>query len=304
MADYTTTGLLAAVRRYGQLPSYDEGAATTLLALLNAEQLTYLTKQLEATREEYRTATLDITLTASRLTYPVPTRAIASGIVMLQVVDAAGSEWGLHELRPYDFRGNNIWTSPCKRFYLKRNEVVFYAQPPTGTLRVWYPLRFSELVAVDAASANYATISSITVATKTVVVDHSLGLTSYDFVQANPQFDALALDEAATGTTTLVFTNELPAALAVGDYVCKPGRAPVCTAPLELHSLLCMHVAHVAQLMKGDPKAGATKQLRDETAKDVLTLLEPRPKRARPIINFAAPGWRRWAGWAAPGRGE
>lgn len=306
MATYTTTALLNAVRRYGQLPTYQEGATATLLALLNSEQLTYLTKQLEATREEYRTATLDVTLVAGQLEYQLPWRAVTAGLQFLQVVESGGAYWNLWELRPRDLSNYGPVASPCRRFYLKQNTIVFYGQPPTGTLRVWYPLRLSELIEATEGAGTFRTISTLNTSTKTLtlsgVFTNASGLC--DLVQARPQFSQLAMDASFTGsgTSTLVFANSLPAGLAVGDYVTQPDVTPVCNAPWELHSLLAQHVAYVAQLMKGDPKAAVTKQLRDDTARDVLALLQPRPDRVRSVVNRQAPGFSRW-GWGGIYRG-
>lgn len=294
---YTADQLVTDARAYAQLPSFDEGASAMLLRLLNTEQLTYLAKQLEATREEYRTATLDVTLTAGVLTYPIPTRAIAAGLKMLQVVDSAGNLWGLWELRPQDWPQSGVWPSPCQRFYLQGNFVRFYASPPTGTLRVTYPLRMSELV-LSTDTTNVRTISTINTSTKTLTLSgaftNAAGLA--DLVRATPHFDILAMDASFTGsgTSTLVFASTLPTGLAVGDYVCIPGKSPVCQAPLELHSLLSQHVAYVTLQAKGDPKAPAMEKLRDSTAANITTLLQPRPQRPRSTINYQAPGFYRW----------
>ena len=299
MADYTSTQLLADAREYAMLPTYDEGASARMLRRFNTEQLTYLTKQLQKVREDYRTATLDITLVASRLTYPIPTRAIAAGLQMLQVVDSAGTSWGLWELRPRDWPAGGTWVSPCRRFYLQGNFITFYAAPPTGTLRVSYPLRLSELV-LPTDTANVRTISTINTGTKVLTLSgtftNAAGLC--DLVRATPHFDILGMDSSftGTGTSTLTFAATLPTGLAVGDYVCIPGKSPVCQAPLELHSLLAQHVAYVTLQAKGDPKAATLEKLRDDTASSVLTLLAPRPERPRSIQNYSAPGWHRWAG--------
>lgn len=300
MADgYTTSGLIAKVRRAGMLPTYAEGADDMLLAFLNDAQLTYVAQQLERTREEYRTTTLDITLSPGVLSYPIPTRAIAAGLKMLQVVDAAGSVWGLWEMRPQDWPASGgVWVSPCRRWYLQGNNIRFYAEPPAGTLRVTYPLRMSELV-LPTDTTNVRTISTINTGTKTLTLSGTFTNASglCDLVKATPHFDILSMDATftGTGTATLVFADTLPT-LAVGDYVCSPDKSPVCQAPLELHSLLALHVAFVALQAKGDAKASSLAQLRDDTAARVLMLLEPRPSRVRSVINYSAPGFRNWRG--------
>lgn len=298
---YTADQLITDARNYATLPTYDEGADARLLRLLNTEQWTYLTQQLERTREEYRTATLSVSVVSGQLTYALPTRAVAAGLKMIQAVDTAGNRWGMWELRPQDWATNGIWTSPCRRFYIYGNFINFYSDPPAGTLLLTYPLRLSELV-LSTDTANVRTISTINTGTKTLTLSGTFTNASgiCDLVRATPHFDILGMDSAFTGsgTSTLVFTNTLPTGLAVGDYVCTPGKSPVCQAPLELHSLLAQHVAWVTLMAKGDPKAAAAQMLRDDTAKRVLTLLQPRPQRQRSIINYNAPGWvGPWGGW-------
>lgn len=294
---YTSEQLIADARRFATLPSFDEGAEANLLRLLNTEQWTYLAKQLESTREEYRTTTLDMTVTAGQRSYALPPRAIAAGLKMLQVVASDGTVWGMWELRPEDFPQGGPWVSPCQRFYLQGNTVRLYADPPAGTLRVTYPLRLSELV-LASDSANTRAITVINTSTKTVALagtfTNAAGLC--DIVKGTPHFDILSMEASFTGsgTSTLVFANTLPTGLAVGDYICTPGKSPVCQAPLELHSLLAQHVAYVVLQAKADPRAMALRDLRDNTARDVLALLQPRPQRSRSVVNYAAPGFGRW----------
>ncbi len=221
---------------------------------------------------------------------------------MVSAVDAAGNTWLLTELRPRDWTWPGIWVAPGRQFYLERNTLVFYSAPPAGSLLLRYPLRLSELV-LPTDTANVRTISTINTGTKTLTLSgtftNAAGLC--DFVQARPQFDLLSMDAAfsGSGTSTLIFTADLPDGLAVGDYVCTPKKSPVCLAPLELHEVLAQHVAWVTLVAKGDPKAQALSDLRDDTKKRVLGLLEPRPSKPRSVINRNAPGWNRFGsyGW-------
>lgn len=302
MADYTATELVAKVRRYAFLPTYDEGATTYLLALLNDAQLDFLQPLLESTREEFRTAVASQTVTAGRTSYLIPARAIAAGVMMLEAVDSNGNVWLMNELRPQDWPPVGVIQYPNGPFYLEQNSIKFYAQPPTGTLRIRFPRRLSELV-VTAASTSYRTISTIDTATKTVTLSGAISGGSFDLVQANPQFDTLAVEATATGggTSTLVFTDTLPTGLAVSDYVCVPGVAPVCLAPLECHALLCQYVAWVTLQAKGDAKAPSLLAVVEATKRRVLEVLQPRPSKSRPVINYAAPGFLNWTGYGTRG---
>lgn len=300
--DFTSSGLIELARDYAFLPDFDEGDDTRLLRLLNRGQLSYLQGILESADSSFRYAQLTIPVVSGQLEYSIPARAIASGIEMIEAVDSGGNTWLMTELRPRDWTWPGVWVAPGRQFYLQRNTIVFYAAPPAGSLLLRYPLRLSELV-LPTDTANVRLVSTINTTTKTLTLSGNFTNASgiCDLVQANPQFDLLAMDASfsGSGTSTLVFSDDLPDGLAVGDYVCTPKTSPVCLAPLEMHELLAIHVAYQTLAAKGDPKAQATEALRDDSKKRVQALLEPRPSKPRAIKNLNAPGWGRWGayGW-------
>jgi len=304
VADYTAAGLIEKVRRYAFLPDYDEGSDERLLALLNDAQLDYLQPLLESTREEFRTMNLEFPVLPDTLEYELPARSIAAGMMMLEAVDQQGNVWLMVELRPQDWPPVGLIQYPNGPFYVERNVIKFYVQPPQGTLRIRFPVRLSELV-LTASASTYRTISTINFNTDTVTLSgaftNSDGLC--DLVASRPLFSVYAMDATFTGsgTSTLVFPDGLPADLAVGDYVCQPDTSPVCVAPLECHSLLAQYVAWVTLQAKGDSKAEALLQVTEQTKRRVLSLLEPRPSKPRPVINYAAPGFLRWTGYGTRG---
>lgn len=289
------------------LPTYDEGADARLLSLMNYGQLDYLQGVLQSAGDTYRLATHSIDIEDGVLSYAVPRRAMASGIELIQFQDDGGLVWLAMELRPRDWSWGGMFIAPGRQFYLKGNSICFYAQPAAGSILVYYPRRLSELV-LPTDTTNVRTISTIDTGAKTLTLSgdftNSAGIC--DLIQAQPQFSQLSIDAEFTGsgTSTLVFTDDLPSGIAVGDYVCIPSTSPVCLAPLEMHGLLAQHVAYVTLQAKGDSKAQATQALRDDTRRRVLSLLEPRPSKPRAIINRNAPGFSgplgtgwNWRGW-------
>ncbi len=300
-ADYkaTVADLLTAVRDFYTLPTYDEGSDARLLRVLNREQLGYLQKKLIAARAEYRDATYAITVVSGQLAYDIPTRAIASGLTMIQAVDVSGNQWLMVEVRPTDApnRLGPVWVAPGRQFYLQRNQIIFYSAPPAGTILVRYPMRLAQLV----PDGSFATVASITNSTQ-VVFTGTLATGQTDVIAAVPQFDTLAMDKAVTvSSTTATFTAGVPDRLAVGSYLCAADTSPVCQAPLELHPLLCCRASYVTLKSKGDPFAKDAKEQLDEMAADAAALLAPRPGKPRSDVNYAGPGWRN--GWASGWRG-
>lgn len=291
MADYTSDGLLTAVRDYCQLPTWDEGTSAQLLRLLNREQLLYLTALIQGARKEFRTSTTTVSLSASRTAYQIPARAIASGLKMIQATDSAGNSWMLYQVPAEDVPWPYSWQSPCGQFYIQGNRIVFYSAPTLySSLLISFPRRMSELV-LSTDTTNARAITQINTSTKTVTMAGSIAGSTFDLVQANPQFDLLSADAAGTPAgSTVVFTDALPNDLAVGDYCCVPQKAPVCMAPYELHAVLALRVAYVTLKAKGDPAAEAIKAELAECQVNAMKLLEPRPEKVRALKNPNAPG--------------
>ncbi len=296
----TSAELIVAVRDSATLPSFDEGSDARLLRMLNREQGLWLAKLLTATREEYRTTQLDITVVDGQLRYDIPTRAIASGLKMIQARDTGGSIWLMTELRPSDIPWLlQQWVSPCRQFYLERNQIVFYAQPPSGVITVFYPLRMNDLVA-SAGACTVATLASPT----TITLTNPPASGTYDFIQSSPQYDTLAMDAAVSvsGSTGTIAAG-VPSRVIAGCYMSLAGTTPVCQAPQELHSLLALRVAYVTLMAKGDPQAPALRDQLKESTDAVRALLEPRPSKPRSVINYNGPGWNmgRGFGWRGSG---
>lgn len=295
---YTDT-LLTAVRDYAGAASNEEDAADArLIRLINREQELRLSALLARAKGNYRLATLDYTVT-SGTTYAIPTRAIAAGIRQIEAVDASGNVWMLYEY-PDDQRSRG-WPRNG-HWHFSGNNLVFYAVPPAGTLRITYYRRMSELVKV--ATVGVVTTISVgavlgTIAVTPPVPVFAAGATNYDFVKATPHFDILAMDKSATYSAgVLTFApSDVPSGLAVGDHICLAGQTAYCQAPLELHPVLAQLAVVKWLESKADPRLGDARDVLRELEASALTLLEPRTENGDDILfNPNAPGWaaRRW----------
>lgn len=295
----TADAILTAIRDFsGAASSQEDAADTRLLRLINREQELRLTAILAKTKGKHRQATLNYTVSSST-TYAIPSRAIAAGIRQVEAVDAANNVWMLYEF-PDDQRSRG-WPRNG-HWYFEGNNLIFYAVPPAGTLRITYNRRLSQLVQL----ADVGVITSINTGTGVVAISPvptGFGTTAanYDFVKATPHFDILAMDKSATRSSgNMTFSaSDLPSGLAVGDHVCLAGQSAYCQAPLELHSVLAQLAVVKWLKSKGDPRlAEETADLRD-MVKEALELLEPRGESGDDdvLFNPYAPGWvtRRWA---------
>lgn len=291
----TADELVTAARDFANASANAEDSTTAqLLRALNREQTLYLTTLLEKAKGQHRQAKLDITVT-SALRYPIPTRAIAAGIKMVEGVDAAGLTWMLYNFNDDENARYGHFVARNGHFYVEGNELVFYQAPPTGTLRVTYSRRMSTLVQV--ADVGVITgISSGTITISAAPSDFATAAANYDFVRSTPHFDILAMDKSATrSATTMTFTAaDVPSGLSVGDYVCQAGESAVCQAPLELHTVLALRAAFVWTRAKNDPLASELKEDLKEAAAHAATLIEPRIEQEGPLVNPYAPGFARF----------
>lgn len=274
--DYTTTGLLASIRRRASLPSATtSGTADSDLILFADEALTEeIVPLIMSVREEYFVAVDDTTLTASTTSFRIPYRAIGRKLREISIVS-----------------GNNVITdvprystddlqSASFGFYIQGDKVMLVNTSGSiaGTWRMHYYRTPSKLVAIGAA----AVISAINTTTKVVTVlgvpSNMSSSTMFDFVRADPGFDCLAIDQTASiASTNLTFTSALPAELAVGDYVTLPGESPIPQIPPELHNLLAQSVAvKVMEAMGDNNGVGMAKSKLDEMRRQALILIEER----------------------------
>lgn len=299
MLDFTVDALLEAAREDAELPEWeDDEAPARLLATMNRLQRLQLAALLQKAKEQHRHATLDLDIEEGELRYDLPERAVAAGIVQAHLIDDSGELIETLTVFPASRRTERGAAGPGKA-YLEGTELVLYAAPPgSGTLRITYNRRLSELVLEEDAGV----ITNVNTGTGVVTIsaapaDFPLTSRAYDFVKAEPHFDIRAMDKAATrsGTSLTFAAADLPEGLANGDYVCLAGTTPVCQAPLELHPVLSLMTAYRWTKSKGDPAAASIKDDLANAMRDAMDILTPRIE-AQPavIINTNGPGWRRF----------
>lgn len=296
---YLVSEMIAALKDTGMIPSSDEAfTSARLIAVMNREQRLYLARLLISLGDAYQLARADVAIEAGEARYRIPGRAVVAGLKLVEIVGADGSVAPLDEVpRARAYEQNLLGAGG--HYYIEGNELVFLSTPTAaGTIRFSYFRRLSDLVDVEEVGL----ITAINTATRVVTVDALPGDFSssmpFDLVQANPHFDTLGADLAATvAGTNLTFAETLPEDLAEGDYVCLAGQTPICQAPVELHEVLiqkaCVHVLKA----KGDPKAQMAEADLAQMRDDAVSLLQRRVKSAPELVlNFNAPGWGRYRG--------
>ncbi len=278
---YTTTELLASIKRRANIPSASGVFGDAELLTMATEELrTYIVPLVLKHREDYWLTFTDLPLT-SATTYPVPSRAIGGKLSEVSVVDANGTESNVPRVSPYDLAGARVG------FYMDGLGVRMFlrdAQPPSilgVSLRLRYYLRPSTLIATTAA----ATVASGT-GPWTLSGGYATLTTpgTYDCIVGGSPFGVRQASFAGSIAGTALTAATLVTASA-GDWISMEDTSPVVQAPVEFHDLLAQKVAVKVMESKGmtEKLTNARQELgRMET--DASNLITPRvdgePQRA------------------------
>lgn len=296
--DFTTTSLLASLKRRGMLPSSADTLSTSdFLALATEEMRAYCLPLLVSVDEEYGVATYDVSVTSGTASYLIPPRASGDAARVVEFAQSGGTFHPLSRCSPVD-AGEYGTSGGVQAFYFADDYVTLVPSPSAaGTLRIKYIRRPNALVATSAVAA----VAAINTSTRTITLASSVPANftttvQYDFIRSKPGFPTLAIDMAASSVSALsmTFTTALPSDLAVGDYVSLAGESAVPQLPVEMHPLLAQRTKFACLEALGDPKASAALATCERMKKEILPLLTPRAKgNSRPIVNRFGPGWGR-----------
>ncbi len=299
--DFTTTALLASIKRRGMFPSNTDTFSTTdFLAIATEELQNNIFDLLISVRhEEYGVADYDQTVVAGTATYAMPARAAGDKLRAVQIAGSDGLYRPLQRFEPEQVHQYGA-SGSVEGYVFQDNSVILVPTPAAAgdTLRQKYYRRPNALV----LPAAVATISSIdagrTVITTTATIPATFAASlRMDIIDNNPGFRTLVMDALTTNTTsgTLIsVTAALPASVTAGDYVCLAGESPVVQAPVELHPLLAQRsVAKILEAL-GDAKAKIAKDACAEMRAEAITFLGPRSDGSpKYIINRNGPGFGR-----------
>jgi hypothetical protein len=289
--DYTTTGLLEALRGRGMLPD-NVGAALDddeLISLLTDELHTTIVELLLDTNEEYLVTHEDIAIEVGTAEYDIPKRAVG-GIVRNVSVLSGDDYVPLDRIEP-EYETDTL----INGFKFEGDRIVLIPSPTTaGTLRVSYYRRPNALVPTTSARQ----ITDIDAENNTITVATGAsgftGSAEFDLISNTKNFRSKAdsiVPIASVGDTEFTFSS-LPDDLAVGDWLCLAEESPLPQMPVELRKLLVAKAAARALEEIGDVKAEAVEQKADKARVKSLSLLTPRGRgKGRVIINRNGPGW-------------
>ncbi len=305
---YTTTELLASIRRKGHIPpSQTPFQDADLLALADDEILTAIMRQTKSVRENFYVAPFDSDLNSQGL-YDVNSRAVGAGMIDLWLVNGTQvQQIGRTELN--EQFGTDTSPTGYWGYYLQANQFCVRPVPTAGVVRQFVMVRPNLLVATTAA----AQVTAVDLGTNTLSFS-SLPTTFvtgtvFDSVKDQPHFGWNFIDKVGTVSGTDVSFSALPtkpdgsSEVAVGDWLALAGQTPVPQVIVEMRPLLVQRVVVKYYEIQGykDKFKIASEKLK-EMEKDVFELINPRvadePKRIVPDGNIIG-GFRRWRAWRA-----
>lgn len=299
-----TSDFMTAVKRRAAVPTAQVTfSSTDFYQLGDEEQRSKLTPLVLKTMEEMYVRTFDYSVAANQAGYLIPSRAIASALRNVQIVDPNNdlNRSDLPRLSPedlYSSSGDANFTIRKAGFYLQGNQVILYPTPNSAQslLRLSYYCRPNSLVDTTECAQVQAINTSLNQITVASLPSTFNSGTPLDFVKTNPGFECSAIDQTPTNVagTVLTFGSSLPSDLSVGDYICLAGQTCVLQVPVELQPLLIQYVVVRVLSAQGDAEAlaAAIKEL-EKLEENALLLISPRVAgKARRVANGRA--MNRW----------
>lgn len=285
---FLSTDLITSIKRSASVPTAQTVfQESDFLQMADNEIRSKLVPLVLKTMEELWVRQVDYSIVANQSGYLIPTRAIASALRDVQIIDKNNDQnrIELPRLSPDNlyssYSGNYYFTVQKSGFYLQGNQVILYPTPTQANniLRLSYYCRPNSLVDPTACAQVTAINTSLNQITVSALPSTISTTTPLDFVKANPGFECSAIDQMPTNVagTVLTFGSSLPADLSVGDYLCLAGQSCVVQVPVELQPLLIQYVVVRVLSSQGDAQAlQAAVQELTKLEENALLLISPR----------------------------
>lgn len=298
---YTTAQLLTSIRNKGNIPTSQTPFSNADLLLLADDELdTALLRQLLSVRENYYLTYKDYVIATDGI-YELPARCIADAVANVQLLNGT-TVTNIDRSEVSQQFATNESPSGFYSFFFMGSSINLQPNPTSGYVRIWYYERPNTMVLTSQA-AQVTVIAGNVLTFDTIPTTITTG-TACDFIQDQPHFNSLGIDQTPTVVTSSQLTfSDVPDDLAVGDWVSLAGQTPVPQIPVEFRPLLVQRVVVKYNEIQGyldKMKASQTKL--EAMEKDLLQLINPRasgaPKRVVPNQNLTGGTWQ-WRAWRA-----
>jgi hypothetical protein len=255
---FTTADLLSSVARRSFMPT---GQLTftdaEILDIAYECQLNIITPLIMGIREEFLVYVDTRAIVANQNYYAIPQRSVGQMLRHVAILRGSALTPPLPRIQPENLQ--TTLTGFPRGFYLQNNNVILYPTPAGADISVQltYYLRPSQLV----TTSDTATITAIDTATNTVTVNAvpSTWVTGdeFDFTRGYGAQDVLGADRvsATVSAPDIIFDDELPSELAVGDIVSLAGETSLIQYPEEFRPILAQATA--LEILESSNQPGA-----------------------------------------------
>lgn len=257
MARYLSTNkLIESVKNRAMIPDNQKTfVESNFLMFANEEMDNAVVPFIHSFRQDYLLVTEDIQLVANQERYKIPSRAVASKLRDVALLDFNNNLYEMTRIFIEDesyFQWNSVGAGfdSLRTFMTEADEIVF----PNGAgpmsakaIRVAYYIRPNQLV----SESRVAKITAIDPINNIVSIDNYpvvfSGVTTFDITSCKSPFSLIAMDITpsvlATPSSLQFSFTELPKNLSVGDIISLPEETSIPQIPVEVHSLLAQRVA-------------------------------------------------------------
>ena len=289
MADYTTTELIAKLKKRGMIPtSQDTFQNEDFLRFLNDELLFYIVPFVMSLREEFFVTYADETIGSSSA-FDIPSRATGVKLRDLEVITTNGDVNSIPRIEPED---REQWSDSSRNdagFYLRNDQIILLGNyNSTDSLRKHYFRRANELV-LQSACALVSSVSGNDITCSSMPTSWDIDDT-FDVIKGSQHFRSRGDDQTITAidtsAKTLTFTDA-PDGIAAGDWICLAGQSPIAQIPYDCFPLLVYKTAAEIIRSNGDHEAAKVKDAAvEKIEKYLLGMLSDRVEgENRKLVN-------------------
>lgn len=254
MAEFDNAELLTDIRERGGLPSADlRFTDAKLLAAASLELRDVVSTLLIESQADRMVYLSDIAVTSGTATYRLPSRAVAGRWQSVGWKGQGDTQYTrMRHLSPsaYYLQSDSQQTTPFGFFVRDYHLTLVPTPSQTGTLRIPYYMRPNTLVATSAAGRITDIDAGLDTITLSSIPSGFVVGAVVEAVRGTPGFETLAQSQTIIQVSGLdIIVSPGPVTdwgLAIGDYMCLAGQAPVAQIPVELRGLLAARAARRA----------------------------------------------------------
>jgi hypothetical protein len=309
----TSDELLTGVQRRISQPAVRALLSNTdMLAMADDCIRDTLIPLLKSVSQNYFVTKSEETIVGGTKNYSIPYRALGRTLRDLKLVDSGDNVSDLSLISLEDehmFSNASSGGGVPVGFFFYGDQISLVPTPASSlsgySLEKWWELPPGQLVVTSEAAEITSIAASPAITVSSVPSTITTG-TVVDIIQGKQGCRTLAMDVtivSVVGTTITFSSSDIPAGLAVGDYICLPQESPVVQLPDEAYPLLETKLgANILSAVGDFEGAGRLEKDAKEQEKNLKMILEPRiTGEETKIVNRRGLLWNRW-GRRLPGR--